>query len=61
MAGKISGLDERYTIALEYCGYESPHYVVRFCGDYLGNSEIAFEAESLAIQHNRERLNYVAN
>lgn len=31
--------DERYTITREFCGYEEPRFVLRFCGDYLANSK----------------------
>ena len=27
--------DKRYTITLEYCGYEKPKYVLRFCDDWI--------------------------
>jgi hypothetical protein len=27
--------DQRYTISREFCGYESPRYVLRFCGDWV--------------------------
>ena len=27
--------DKRYTITLEYCGYESPRFVLRFCGEWV--------------------------
>ena len=30
--------DARYTIALEWCGYEKPHHVLRFCGEFVAQS-----------------------
>ena len=30
--------DSRYTVNREFCGYESPRWVARFCGDWLGQS-----------------------
>lgn len=27
--------DKRYTITLEYCGYEKPRYVLRFCDEWV--------------------------
>jgi hypothetical protein len=29
--------DQRYTIQREYCGYDRPRFVLRFCGDYLAS------------------------
>lgn len=52
---KISGLDARYSVNLEYCGHETPHYVVRFCGDFLGENEDLREAEKIAIVWNHQR------
>ena len=31
-------IDKRYSIAREYCGYDTPRWVVRFCGDWVGQS-----------------------
>lgn len=30
--------DKRYTIRPEFCGYEQPRYVLRYCGEYVANS-----------------------
>ena len=27
--------DKRYTITREWCGYETPMHVVRFCGEWV--------------------------
>lgn len=53
---QVNGLDSRYSIDLEFCGYETPHYVVRFCGDWVGSMDNAQNAEQLAISHNKKRL-----
>jgi hypothetical protein len=29
--------DKRYTITREWCGYEKPQYVVRFCGEWIAS------------------------
>ena len=29
--------DNRFTIKKEYCGYDKPRYVVRFCGEFLAS------------------------
>lgn len=31
--------DKRFTIKKEYCGFKKPHYVVRFCGEFLASHE----------------------
>jgi len=31
-------IDKRYSITLEYCGYEEPRHVARFCDDWIGQS-----------------------
>ena len=31
-------LDRRYTIDLEYCGYEEQKHVLRFCGEWISCS-----------------------
>lgn len=63
MAGKISGLDARYSINLEWTGDIIPLYVVRFCGDFVGSHEDIYMAQKIGIEHNLERLgvDYVAN
>ena len=33
-------LDSRYTVALEWCGYDQPRNVARFCGEWLHDSEL---------------------
>lgn len=40
--------DPRYTIAREYCGYDTPRWVARFCGDWLGQSKSRQGAQAIA-------------
>jgi hypothetical protein len=42
--------DRRYTITLEWCGYERPRWVVRFCGDWCGQRATRREARALRQQ-----------
>jgi hypothetical protein len=50
------GIDKRYSIKLEYCGHEKPHYVARFCDDeFIGSSAFYSSALMLAIGHNARR------
>lgn len=51
-SGKV---DRRYTVQLEHCGYERPHYVARFCGDWIGSSPFKCSAFMLATGHNQAR------
>ena len=37
--------DSRYSIDLEWCGYESPRYVLRFCDEWVE----CFQFKSAAI------------
>lgn len=46
-------VDHRYAVRLEYCGYERPLHVARFCGQWLGAAEHADEAWALAWAHRR--------
>jgi hypothetical protein len=32
--------DKRYSADPEFCGYETPRYVARFCGEWLRDSEL---------------------
>lgn len=48
-------IDRRYSIDLEYCGYEKPHYVARFCDEWIGQSAFYSSALMLAIGHNSRR------
>lgn len=46
-------MDERYTVTLEYTGHISmkPRYVLRFCGDFIGDSETMEGARILEVEH----------
>lgn len=37
--------DKRYSINLEYCGYEEPRYVLRFCDEWVDS--FAFYSSAL--------------
>lgn len=49
-------IDSRYTLNLEWCGYAKPRYVVRFCGDWIGQYESKTQALTAALKHNKERF-----
>lgn len=52
-------IDSRFSIAREFCGFASARYVLRFCGEWVGQYETRAEAEEarrLAIQHRRATL-----
>lgn len=52
----MSTLDPRYIIQREHCGYSEPRFVVRFCGDWLFQSDNHGQAEFMAESHNKCRL-----
>jgi len=47
--------DRRYSIQLEFCGYPRRRHVVRFCGDYIGNTESQGQACAIARKHAARR------
>jgi hypothetical protein len=48
--------DKRYTITLEHTGHEKPHYVVRFCDEWVGSRAHYGSAVMLAVgEHARRR------
>ena len=57
MPGKVRGSataraaqrDRRYAVRLEFCGYAEPRYVVRFCGEWLGQALSYAAAEELVL------------
>ena len=49
-------LDPRYTVAREWCGYFTPRYVARFCGDWLGQSETRAGALAIVKDAKAKRL-----
>jgi hypothetical protein len=57
--GPLTGKkDKRYTIALEYCGYVEPRYVLRFCDRWIMCSLDVSGATLTAINHNSERMSF---
>ena len=48
--------DKRYSIELEFCGYSTPRYVVRFCGKWIDQSVSKQTAIAAAVDHNINRL-----
>lgn len=44
-------LDSRYSISLEWTGDKEPHYVARFCSDWLGSSVVRDTAYEFASAH----------
>lgn len=47
--------DRRYTITIEFCGFAKPHYVVRFCGDWIDSSEFKSSAIVRAVGEHARR------
>lgn len=47
--------DARYTIQKEYCGYPEPRFVVRFCGEFIGQSKFYGSALMLAVGNSCQR------
>lgn len=47
--------DRRYTIRREWCGYLQRRYVVRFCGDWVGQREDRIAAAALMKAHQAKR------
>lgn len=47
--------DSRYTIAKEFCGQPEARFVVRFCGEWIGQSKFYSSAVMLAVGHNAQR------
>lgn len=37
--------DNRYTITKEYCGYPEAKYILRFCGEWVGQFETLEDAQ----------------
>lgn len=48
--------DNRYSCALEYCGYSVPMYVSRFYGELIGVSRDIEKAQHVMETHAKERL-----
>ena len=47
--------DQRYTISKEFCGYSSPRYVLRFCGDRVEQFKTHEAAIDAAVELCAER------
>ena len=47
--------DNRYTITREWCGHETPMYVVRFCGEWLSCHEHKCAALMIATGESAKR------
>lgn len=48
--------DNRYTIQREFCGYPEARYVVRFCGEWVGQS--ANKSDAIAIAESYEKARW---
>lgn len=49
-------MDKRYTINLEFCGYSTKKYVLRFCNEYINNYIYYNSAYKAYIKHNENRF-----
>jgi hypothetical protein len=47
--------DRRYTISREFCGYAEARFVVRFCGDWIGQSRFYSSAVVMAVGEKARR------
>lgn len=47
--------DKRYSIRREWCGQPEPRWVVRFCGDWVGQSASRWDAQAIAEHHAADR------
>jgi len=52
--------DKRYTISREWIGKDKPHFVARFCGDWIGASAFYDSAVMLAIGESARRKGALA-
>lgn len=43
--------DSRYTITLEYCGYETPMQVLRFCDEWVACFDMPDKALQAGVKH----------
>lgn len=56
MTHSILGLDARYTVAKEFCGYVNWMYVARFCGEWIGAYNTKAEAEQACKDYEQKRM-----
>lgn len=47
--------DRRYRVAVEFCGRIKPRFVVRFCDEWVGQSDTRGGAELIRQAHVAER------
>jgi len=47
--------DRRYTITREWVGSSEPHFVVRFCDEYIGSSASRLDAVAMRDHHANDR------
>lgn len=47
--------DKRYSVALEFCGYETPRYVVRFWGHWISSHRLESAAWNAGQTHKDSR------
>lgn len=47
--------DKRYRIAKEFCGYDRPRFVLRFCGEFIESSQFYIPLVGRAVGHNAMR------
>lgn len=48
--------DGRYTVTREYCGYEMPRYVFRFCGTWVSSHDTEAAARTASWKYHSERM-----
>ncbi len=48
--------DRRYTVTLEWCGYERQRYVVRFCDEFIASFETKSGAFMRAVGEHQVRM-----
>lgn len=48
--------DLRYTCQPEWCGFSTPQYVARFCGEWIESAPTQSEAIQIAWDHRRDWL-----
>ncbi len=47
--------DRRYSVNSEWCGYDKPRYVARFCGEWIGQSISYSAAVLMCVGHKSVR------
>ena len=48
--------DNRYQIELEWCGYVTQRYALRFCGIFIGSYATKKEAIEARVKHDASRI-----